>query len=448
MQLGSSATQVFYHLLDLNEEEKQQALQQLEQDAPDVYRALTPLIQPHEHEPFTALLGFHANHATEIPLDLSNQLIDKYQLTHELGRGGMGVVYAAYRADETFEQQLAIKFIQPSLTQVLGKKALFDEAQLLARLNHPCIAKVFDGGVHQDSVYIVMEKVEGVTLDAFLQQHHLDTRAKLTLFRYLCQAIEHAHHNQVLHADIKPENILIDQDIRPKLLDFNLTQKVSTQANQSGQVGLVAFSEHYASPEQKSGGYLTQQSDLYSLGKILHLLFPQVGKHSDLRFILDKATQAKAEQRYQSVSELRADIENMLACRPISLKQHIPLYTTKRLIQRRPVPSLLLTLLVMSGMLFTSTLMTKNRQLQQEKLIAENMMYEVTSLMFHTKGNEMANLSVNSMLEITRRRILSNPDIPKHIKQKMLLAMITPTPEKHAVEANCQENCRQPESKW
>ncbi|KFK63001.1 serine/threonine protein kinase, partial [Vibrio vulnificus] len=127
---------------------------QLEQDAPDVYRALTPLIQPHEHEPFTALLGFHANHATEIPLDLSNQLIDKYQLTHELGRGGMGVVYAAYRADETFEQQLAIKFIQPSLTQVLGKKALFDEAQLLARLNHPCIAKVIDGGVHQDSVYI------------------------------------------------------------------------------------------------------------------------------------------------------------------------------------------------------------------------------------------------------------------------------------------------------
>lgn len=122
MQLGTSATQVFYHLLDLNEEEKQQALQQLKQDAPDVYRALTPLIEPHEHEPFTALFGFHAHHATEPPLDLSNQLIDKYQLTHELGRGGMGVVYAAYRADETFEQQLAIKFIQPSLTQVLGKK--------------------------------------------------------------------------------------------------------------------------------------------------------------------------------------------------------------------------------------------------------------------------------------------------------------------------------------
>ncbi|POF54996.1 serine/threonine protein kinase, partial [Vibrio vulnificus] len=88
------------------------------------------------------------------------------------------------------------------------------------------------------------------------------------------------------------------------------------------------------------------------------------------------------------------DIENMLACRPISLKQHIPLYTTKRLIQRRPMPTFLLTLLVMTGVMFTSTLINKNRQLEQEKLIAEEMMYEVTSLMFHTKGNEMANLSV------------------------------------------------------
>ncbi|ELC9574132.1 serine/threonine protein kinase [Vibrio vulnificus] len=444
MQLGSSATQVFYHLLDLNEEEKQQALQQLEQDAPDVYRALTPLIQPHEHEPFTALLGFHANHATEIPLDLSNQLIDKYQLTHELGRGGMGVVYAAYRADETFEQQLAIKFIQPSLTQVLGKKALFDEAQLLARLNHPCIAKVFDGGVYQDSVYIVMEQVDGVTLDTYLKHHTLDQTAKLTLFLQLCQAVEHAHHNQVLHADLKPENILIDHAQRPKLLDFNLTQKVSDQAKQQGKTGLVAFSEHYASPEQKSGGYLTQQSDLYSLGKILQLLFPHMKKRSDLCFIAEKATQAIAEQRYLSVSELRVDIENMLACRPISLKQHIPLYTTKRLIQRRPMPTFLLTLLVMTGVMFTSTLINKNRQLEQEKLIAEEMMYEVTRLMFHTKGNQLAQMSVSSMLEITRRRILSNPDIPKHIKQKMLLAMITPTPEKQVVEVDCQPNCQHP----
>ncbi|EPF7653129.1 serine/threonine protein kinase [Vibrio vulnificus] len=444
MQLGTSTTQVFYRLLDLNEEEKQQALQQLEQDAPEVYRALTPLMQPQESEPLTELLGFHAHHATDTSLDLAGQLIDKYQLTHELGRGGMGVVYAAYRADETFEQQLAIKFIQPSLTKVLGKKALFDEAQLLARLNHPCIAKVFDGGVYQDSVYIVMEQVDGVTLDTYLKHHTLDQTAKLTLFLQLCQAVEHAHHNQVLHADLKPENILIDHAQRPKLLDFNLTQKVSDQAKQQGKTGLVAFSEHYASPEQKSGGYLTQQSDLYSLGKILHLLFPHMKKRSDLCFIAEKATQAIAEQRYLSVSELRVDIENMLACRPISLKQHIPLYTTKRLIQRRPMPTFLLTLLVMTGVMFTSTLINKNRQLEQEKLIAEEMMYEVTRLMFHTKGNQLAQMSVSSMLEITRRRILSNPDIPKHIKQKMLLAMITPTPEKQVVEVDCQPNCQHP----
>lgn len=289
-----------------------------------------------------------------------------------------------------------------------------------------------------------MEQVDGVTLDTYLKHHTLDQTAKLTLFLQLCQAVEHAHHNQVLHADLKPENILIDHAQRPKLLDFNLTQKVSDQAKQQGKTGLVAFSEHYASPEQKSGGYLTQQSDLYSLGKILQLLFPHMKKRSDLCFIAEKATQAIAEQRYLSVSELRVDIENMLACRPISLKQHIPLYTTKRLIQRRPMPTFLLTLLVMTGVMFTSTLINKNRQLEQEKLIAEEMMYEVTRLMFHTKGNQLAQMSVSSMLEITRRRILSNPDIPKHIKQKMLLAMITPTPEKQVVEVDCQPNCQHP----
>ncbi|EMQ2875513.1 serine/threonine protein kinase [Vibrio navarrensis] len=439
MQLGSSTTQVFYHLLDLDDNQKRDFLQKLKQSSLELYQSVMPLLEADGQEPFTQLLGFHAQQATHATLDLSGHLIDKYQLTHELGRGGMGVVYAAYRADQTFEQQLAIKFIQPTLSNILGTRALFDEAQLLARLNHPCIAKVFDGGMHQDSVYIVMERVEGVTLERFLQQHSLSKAQKLTLFRHICQAIEHAHQNQVLHADLKPENILIDKDQRPKLLDFNLTQKVHSPACGEGQLGLLAYSEHYASPEQKAGAYLTQQSDLYSLGKILQLLFPAQPKHSDLRLIGDKATAQRTAERYLSVSELRHDIENVLACRPISLKLHNPFYTTRRLLQRRPIPSLLITLLLISGVSFTSTLMAKNRQLHQEKLIAEEMMYEVTSLMFHSKGNDATELSVNAMLEMTRRRILSNPEIPKHIKQKMLLAMLTPVPQKQSVDATRTE---------
>ncbi|UXI01347.1 serine/threonine protein kinase [Photobacterium sp. TY1-4] len=436
-QTGHHATELFYHLLDLEHNEQQQLLAQIQGQQPGLFHEVSALLNSEAADPFTDLLTFHARQATEDELDFSNQSIDKYQLRHELGRGGIAIVYAARRADETFEQDLAIKFIQPSLSRVLGKRALFEEAQLLARLSHPYIAKIFDGGIHQDSVYIVMEQIEGRTLNQYLQDTHLTPTSKLQLLSKICQAIEHAHQNQVLHADLTPDNILIDREQNPKLLDFNLTQKVSgTPA--SADHPCIAYSEKYASPEQKAGAFLTQQSDLYSLGKILLWMFPQERSHSDIHLIGRKATEPEAAQRYSSVSELRHDIEHVLAYRPISLKLHAPLYSVQRLIQRRPVPTFLLTLLILAGIFFTSTLISKNRQLAQEKMIAEEMMYEVTSLMFHSKAAETKHLSVNTMLELTRRRILSNPEIPKHIKQKILLAMITPIPEKHNISPGCQ----------
>ncbi len=160
MPLSSSETQIYYHLLDLDDSQKQQYLDELQQSQPELYLQVAPLLASEsEEEQLTELLGFGASLATTKEVDLTGEVISKYRLTHELGRGGMGVVYAALRADETFEQDLAIKFIQANLSNVLGKRALFDEAQLLARLNHPYIAKVFDGGLHGDSVYIVMERV-------------------------------------------------------------------------------------------------------------------------------------------------------------------------------------------------------------------------------------------------------------------------------------------------
>ncbi len=103
---------------------------------------------------------------------------------------------------------------------------------------------------------------------------------------------------------------------------------------------------------------------------------------------------------------------------------------------------MLSAILVLSGLLFGNTLIQKNIQLQQEKKIAEDIMYEVTRLVFHAKGQNVEQMSVSAMMELTRRRILSNPDIPKHIKQKMLLATMTPVPEKHLTKSiSCQPNC-------
>ncbi|MFV8449973.1 serine/threonine-protein kinase [Vibrio campbellii] len=442
MPLISSETQIYYHLLDLDDSQKQQYLDELQQSQPELYLQVAPLLASEsEEEQLTQLLGFGASLATTKEVDLTGEVISKYRLTHELGRGGMGVVYAALRADKTFEQDLAIKFIQANLSNVLGKRALFDEAQLLARLNHPYIAKVFDGGLHGDSVYIVMERVFGQTLDSYLLLTPMEEDDKLLLFKQICQAMEHAHQHQVLHADLKPENILIDRNKRPKLLDFNLTQKVQSSSDDASPA-LIAFSEKYASPEQQAGAFLTEQSDVYSLGKILALMFPDQPMWTDIYWVVRRATRTKAKQRYLNVRALRQDIECILERRPIEQKKHWPLYSTLRLVQRRPLPSVLSAILVLSGLLFGNTLIQKNIQLQQEKKIAEDIMYEVTRLVFHAKGQNVEQMSVSAMMELTRRRILSNPDIPKHIKQKMLLAMMTPVPEKHLTKSiSCQPNC-------
>ncbi|NOH84859.1 serine/threonine protein kinase [Vibrio sp. 03-59-1] len=437
MQLGSSSTQVFYNLLDLDEVEREKQLFTLKIHQPNLYRQLQPLLKTVTSEPLTQLLGFHAQQAIKQEFNFSDQIIGKYQLRQEIGRGGMGIVYAAERADHTFEQQLAIKFIQAGLTDILGRRALFDEAQLLARLNHPYVAKVFDGGEHQDYLYIIMERVIGDTLNAHLERNKLSKKRKLLLFTQICQAIEHAHQQHILHADLKPENILVDSDGNPKLLDFNITQKVAT--NDSHSDLLLAYSEHYASPEQMAGDYLTNQSDVYSLGKILSLMFPDEHPRSDVFCIIQKATQEQPEQRYKSVEKLRYDIKNILTHQPISIKQNMPFYSTLRLFQRKPIQMMLGGLLIISAAAFSITLIQKNHQLEQEKQVAEEMMFEVASLMFHSKGDVNAQMSVQTMLELTRRRILANPNLPQHIKQKMLLAMMTPVPKKSSL--NCAPNC-------
>lgn len=430
MQAPDSSTQFFYDWLDLDESEQQRALDRLQLQQPDLYQEVLPLVTASVRTSLHQVLSHHALEWAEDSVDYSRQLIDKYQLHDEIGRGGLGIVYAATRADNTYDQQLAIKLIQPHIIQQLGQRALFTEAQILARLNHPGIAKVYDGGLFRDQVYIVMEYIHGQTLEHYLQHHSLSRQDKLRLFIRICQAVEHAHDHQVLHADLKPANILITADIQPKLIDFNLTQKLKQQSVEAHDSTLLAFSDQYASPEQKQGGYLTQQSDVYALGKILHTLFPDPKPGSDLACIISQATAQPVEQRYLSVGDLRHDLEHLLALRPISLRQHLPLYLLRRLIQRRPFYCMLVSLLLVSATGFTAAVIEKNHQLSVEKKISENMLFELTQLLFHSKDSQDQPLSIDAMLEITRRRILSNPEIPQHIKQKMLLALLTPIPQK------------------
>ncbi len=432
---------MYYHLLDLSRAQQKAQLDALAKDQPALYHQVKQWLDSGENEAYTELFAHHAQHLDQPSLSLTGVNIGRYSLQEEIGRGGMGVVYCAKRADDTFEQDLAIKFIQPSTSSILGQQTLFHEAQILAHLNHPYIAKVFDGGLYQDMVYIAMEKVEGQTLSQYLQSTPLEQKEALRLVEKVALALEHAHQKHILHADLKPDNILIDRDGNPKLIDFNITQKVRDKASQSPDF-IVACHREFASPEQCQGDYLTAQSDVFSLGKIMAVIFktlsrtqPRYTISKDLALIINKATQQQSEARYPSMAALRQDIQHLLTRRPISLRNQ-PTYRLILLLRRRPVTCGLAFALLLSATVFTNAIIKANAQLKQEKVIAEDMMFEVTSLLYHSKNIDER--SFESMLDVTRRRILASPDLPDELKQKMLFAMMTPIPKKHYFGSSSQ----------
>ncbi len=435
--LARTQTELIYHYFDLSDQQKDTFIQQLTATDPSLAQQILPFLSLDKHSAslMTELLCQHANHIVnqqEALTDLSGQLLGKYKLNHQIGSGGFGVVYHAERQDQTFEQTLAIKVTKPRLQDLLGDGFIYQEAQMLARLNHPYIAKVYDGGRYQALTYIVMEKVDGEPLSTFLNQQPLSDHAKLTLFTHICQAIGHAHQSQVLHGDIKPENIILQSDNTPKLLDFN-----GTAAYQE-QHAVRAFSREFASPEQKSGGHLTNQSDIYSLGKLLRWLMATSATSIPLSQIIAKATHETLSERYLTVQALETDVQALLTRHPTSFEQPRLSRVLLRAAQRHPIRATLSMLMIMLAIGFTSALEQKNHQLQHEKAIAEQMMFEVTHLLFNSKGQ----VPLPSLLELTRRRVLANPELPTELKQKLLQAMLTPLPEKQQLDADCLTDCQ------
>jgi serine/threonine protein kinase len=200
-------------------------------------------------------------------------IVGNYRLEREIGRGGMGRVYLASRADGAFEQRVAVKLIRRGMDSDAVLRRFHREQQILAGLEHPFIARLIDGGVTaaENLPYLVMEYVEGMSLDEFLRTNDLPLPARLKLFRQICQAIEYAHSRLIVHRDLKPSNILITKNGTPKLLDFGIA-KILGQSSDAGetQTGMFAFTPSYAAPEQVRGETLTTAADVYSLGVILY----------------------------------------------------------------------------------------------------------------------------------------------------------------------------------
>jgi tetratricopeptide (TPR) repeat protein/predicted Ser/Thr protein kinase len=189
---------------------------------------------------------------------------DRYRLGAELGQGGMGMVYRAH--DSLLQRDVAIKVMSITGLGTEGHSRLLSEAQTVAKLKHPNIVAVYDAGVFEDQPFIVMEYVQGKTLN----EVNLDGFEQIVaVTNQICAALQHAHEQGVVHRDLKPENVLIEPDGTVRLMDFGLALSPASRMTESGLIMGTVF---YMSPEQAFGYEITPQSDLYSLGVILYEL--------------------------------------------------------------------------------------------------------------------------------------------------------------------------------
>jgi len=262
------------------------------------------------------------------------EVLGVWRLTSSLGQGGMGAVFLAERCDGHFEQQAALKVLQgaPSTTALAMLAA---ERQILARLTHPNIARLLDGGATpKGRPYLVMDYVQGQTLDPYLAQHQPGLRARLCLFLAVCHTVAFAHARLVVHCDLKPSNIVVDADGRPVLLDFGIARLLDATLHDEGDAQVHAYTPGYASPELRRGDAVGIATDIYSLGVVLQRMV-EADAPADLRSIVARATATEAGGRYDSATLLAQDVEAFLEGYPVRAHPRSWRYATGKLLRRR-----------------------------------------------------------------------------------------------------------------
>lgn len=315
------------------------------------------------------------------------EVVGPYRIVRRIGQGGMGIVYLAERIEGAFEQRVALKLIKRGMDTESIIRRFMSERQILARLQHPHIARLLDGGSTEDGrPYFAMEYIEGIPLLQYCNVKGLDIDARLGLFEDVCRAVQYAHRNLIVHRDLKPGNILVTRDQQVKLLDFGIARMLqeddATPQTLLTEAGMRVLTPEYAAPEQVSGKSITTQTDVYSLGVVLYELLCGVRPlkltshtpkeveavicekmpakpssrlaenekteesyatspeklirrlEGDLDVICLKALQKEPERRFSSVDEFWQDIARHLSGLPVNAQSDSTLYRLRKFISR------------------------------------------------------------------------------------------------------------------
>lgn len=301
----------------------------------------------------------------------SGSLVGPFRLVRPIGEGGMGSVWYAEREGD-FSQSVAIKILRPDRLTAEYEQRFRRERSLLARLQHPGIARLIDGGVLSDGAsFLAMEYVDGREVDVWVRETALGVRGTLELFLKICDAVQAAHEAGIVHRDIKPSNVLVTEEGQPKLLDFGIAKLAQPDDRESlllTQTGDRLLTPRYASPEQVRGEPVSQASDVYALGVLLFELLTGRSPHGDsstwneledailheavrrpsacadrgrrteLRGDLDvvvvRALAKEPGRRYAGARELSADIRRHIDGLPIHARPDSKLYRASKFVRR------------------------------------------------------------------------------------------------------------------
>lgn len=352
-----------------------------------------------------------------------------YRIDHKLAEGGMGAIYIATRTDREFEKTVCVKLLQranPTPEELLQFR---QERQVLARLDHPNIVKLLDGGDLDGIPFLTMDHVAGQPVDEYCVQANLSIRQRLELFLKICAAVHFAHRNLVVHRDIKPNNILVTASGEPKLLDFGVAKLIEAGGGDrvsSGTIGGKMWTALYASPEQVRGGIITSSSDIYSLGVLLYeLLTGHLPLHreemtspeffwalasevprkpsrvireencgatftemdrlaqalkGDLDSIVLKALEKDPEHRYASVEHFAEDIRRRLERRPVRARPLTPWYRFECFTARYRAGTVLGAAAIVLLVLAIGSTIWQVRVAERERALAEKRLQQVRDM--------------------------------------------------------------------